>query len=50
LKVKPVRSTEIRDRKIIREVIKQIRKPIPGEIVARNDNYVALLERILVKK
>jgi hypothetical protein len=29
-KVKPVQPTEIKDKKIVREVIEQIRKPIPA--------------------
>ncbi|GHV76777.1 hypothetical protein AGMMS49942_15980 [Spirochaetia bacterium] len=32
---KPVQPTEIKDIKIIREVIAQIRKPIPPEVYAR---------------
>jgi hypothetical protein len=32
---KPVQATEIKDIKIIREVIAQIRKPIPPEVYAR---------------
>jgi hypothetical protein len=35
-KVKPVQPTEIKDKKIIREVIAQIRKPIPPEVIKRN--------------
>jgi hypothetical protein len=34
-KWKPVQPTEIKDIKIIREVIAQIRKPIPPEVYAR---------------
>ena len=34
-KVKLVQPTEIRDIKIIREVIEQIRKPIPPEVYER---------------
>jgi hypothetical protein len=34
-KWKPVQATEIKDIKIIREVIAQIRKPIPPEVYAR---------------
>ncbi|GHU61529.1 hypothetical protein FACS189445_3640 [Spirochaetia bacterium] len=32
---KPVQPTEIKDIRIIREVIAQIRKPIPPEVYAR---------------
>jgi hypothetical protein len=31
-KVKPVQPTEIKDKKIVREVIEQIRKPIPKSV------------------
>ncbi|MDR1389296.1 MAG: hypothetical protein LBJ31_04905 [Treponema sp.] len=31
-KVKPVQPTEIKDKKIVREVIKQIRKPVPRSV------------------
>jgi hypothetical protein len=34
-KWKPVQSTEIKDVKIVRDVIAQIRKPIPPEVYAR---------------
>jgi hypothetical protein len=34
--VKPVQPTEIKDKKIVREVIEQIRKPIPPEVERRN--------------
>jgi hypothetical protein len=30
--VKPVQPTEIKDKKIIREIIEQIRKPIPKSV------------------
>jgi len=32
VKVKPVQPTEIKDKKIAREVIEQIRKPIPASV------------------
>jgi hypothetical protein len=35
VKVKPVQPTEIKDKKIAREVIAQIRKPIPKSVEAR---------------
>jgi hypothetical protein len=31
-KVKPVQPTEIKDKKIIKEIIEQIRKPIPPSV------------------
>ena len=39
-KVKPVQPTEIKDKKIIREVIAQIRKPIPARIHKRNEKLI----------
>ncbi|MDR3046668.1 MAG: hypothetical protein LBU51_03515 [Bacteroidales bacterium] len=35
VKVKPVQPTEIKDKKIAREVIAQIRKPIPKAVEAK---------------
>jgi len=40
-KVKPVQSTEIKDKKIIREIIEQIRKPISARIQKRNEKIIA---------
>jgi hypothetical protein len=36
-KVKPVQPTEIKDKKIVREVIAQIRRPIPPEVTKRHE-------------
>jgi hypothetical protein len=36
VKVKPVQPTEIKDKKMVREIIEQIRKPIPAKIIRRN--------------
>ena len=36
-KVKPVQPTEIKDKKIAREVIEQIRKPIPASVYQRHE-------------
>jgi len=41
VKVKPVQPTEIKDKKMVREVIEQIRKPIPAKILKRNEKLVA---------
>ena len=35
-KVKPVQPTEIKDKKIILEIIDQIRKPIPASVHRRH--------------
>ena len=48
-KVKPVQPTEIKDKKIILEVIEQIRKPIPPEVYERLEEEVAALMRVLKK-
>ena len=37
VKVKPVQPTEIKDKKIARMVIKQIRKPIPTSVYRRHE-------------
>jgi hypothetical protein len=46
VKVKPVQPTEIRDKKIAREVIEHIRKPIPLRIIKRNEKIVAYLREL----
>jgi hypothetical protein len=45
---KPVQPTEIKDIKIIREVIAQIRKPIPREVYDRLDEEDRMLEKALI--
>jgi hypothetical protein len=48
-KVKPVQPTEIRDKKIIREVIEQIRrKPTPAALKRHKEQEEALMR--LLKK
>ena len=46
-RVKPVQPTEIKDIKIIREVIEQIRKPIPAETLKRHKEEEEDLMRLL---
>jgi len=48
-KVKPVQPTEIKDKKIAREVIAQIRKPIPASVYRRNRELSDLIEKMTVK-
>jgi hypothetical protein len=48
-KVKPVQPTEIKDKKIALEVIKQIRKPIPASVYKRNKDLVELSDRMTRK-
>jgi len=44
-RVKPVQPTEIRDKKIILEVIEQIRKPIPAEVYRRNEKLIEYIKQ-----
>jgi hypothetical protein len=39
-KVKPVQPTVIKDKKIVREVIEQIRKPISAKVIRLNEKRV----------
>jgi len=41
VKVKPVQPTEIKDKRMVREIIEQIRKPIPARILKRNEKLSA---------
>jgi hypothetical protein len=45
-KVKPVQPTEIKDKKIAREVIEQIRKPIPAKVIKRNEKLMAYMRQL----
>ena len=49
VKVKPVQPTEIKDIKIIREVIEQIHRPIPAEVYERLEKEEEDLLRLLKK-
>jgi hypothetical protein len=46
VRVKPVQPTEIKDKKIAREVIEHIRKPIPAEVIKRNEELVAYMRQL----
>ena len=48
-KIKPVQPTEIKDKKIAREVIEQIRKPIPASVYKRNKEIASLIDRMTKK-
>jgi hypothetical protein len=48
-KIKPVQATVIKDKKIVKEVITQIHKPISPAIIKRNNGYVDILNKILIK-
>jgi len=41
VKIKPVQPTEIKDKKMVRGIIVQIRKPIPTRILKRNEKIIA---------
>jgi hypothetical protein len=44
-KVKPVQPTEIRDKKIAREVIEQIRRPIPASVYKQHEKKAAYIDK-----
>ncbi|GHU70416.1 hypothetical protein FACS189450_04820 [Spirochaetia bacterium] len=46
-RVKPVQPTEIRDIKIVREAIAQIRKPIPPEVEQRNKELAEMIRSMI---
>jgi hypothetical protein len=48
-KVKPVQPTEIKDKKIAREVIEQIRKPIPASVYKRHEKMAAYIDKVFRK-
>jgi hypothetical protein len=48
-KIKPVQPTEIRDKKIVREVIEQIRKPIPPEVIRQNKKMDEIIRQMIRK-
>ena len=47
--VKPVQPTEIKDKEIAREVIEQIRKPIPASVYRRNRELAKLINQMTRK-
>ena len=46
-KVKPVQPTEIKDKKIAREVIEQIRKPIPASVYRKQKKIAEYIDKFL---
>jgi hypothetical protein len=48
-KVKPVQPTEIKDKKIAREVIEQIRKPIPASVYSRHEKLKETIDKMTHK-
>ena len=49
VKVKPVQPTEIKEKKIILEVIEQIRKPIPASVYRKHKKEAEYLDKFLKK-
>jgi hypothetical protein len=45
VRIKPIQPTEIKDKKIARQVIEQIRKPIPAKVIKRNEKLVAYFKQ-----
>ena len=48
-KVKPVQPTEIKDKKIAREVIEQIRKPIPASVYRKLEKRAKVFNELMGK-
>jgi len=49
VKIKPVQPTEIKDKKIILEVIEQIRKPIPASVYKRHEKIAEYIDKVFQK-
>jgi len=47
VKIKPVQTTEIKDKKIIRRIIKQIRKPISPDVIERNRKMDEFVDKFM---
>jgi len=45
-KLKPVQPTEIKDKKIARDVIEQIRRPIPASVYRRHEKMAKYLREL----
>ena len=48
-RIKPVQPTAIKDKKIARETIDQIRKPIPDSVYRRNRELAELINKMTKK-
>jgi predicted CoA-binding protein len=46
-RIKPVQPTEIKDKKIAREVIEQIRKPIPASVYRRHEKISKIIDEMI---
>jgi hypothetical protein len=50
VRIKPVQPTVIKDKKIVREVIEQIRRPIPPEVERRNKEIENTIMKMIRRK
>jgi hypothetical protein len=48
-RIKPVQATEIKDKKLARDVIEQIRKPIPASVYRRHEKLAGLIDKMIRK-
>jgi hypothetical protein len=46
-KVKPIQPTELKDKKIAREVIEQIRKPISASVYRRHEKLAEQIDKMI---
>ena len=49
VRIKPVQPTEIKDKKIAREVIEQIRKPIPASVYRKLEKRAKIFNELMGK-
>ena len=49
-KIKPVQATEIKDKKMVRQIIEEIRKPITQEAIERNRKIDEYVEKFMKEK
>ena len=49
-KIKPVQPTEIKDRKMSLQIIEDIRKPIPPEVIEHNRKMDEYIEQFMKDK
>jgi hypothetical protein len=47
VRVKPVQATEIKDKKIAMQIIKDIQKPIPASVYERHEKFAKAIDGII---
>jgi len=47
VRMKPVQATEIKDKKTVRQIIKQIRKPISPDVIERNRKMDEFVDKFM---